>query len=232
MAAVGFGQDASATFVSYSFSANVTQEVRGNMLASSEESFFALGTLISGSFTYDNEAAVVASGPDGTIYASLSNLTGSIDGMNFSDTNGSSLVSNNGFDLDPFDPNNPLIDLLALAADGGPDTSLQGFSVVSQSTQFDLVNVRMFWLSPSGDFLDDESLPLMPAAEDAQIARLALDFVSANDPTLNHTVFAEPLAVTPIPLPAAVWMMLSGVGALRIVGRASTKQGRIAASRR
>ncbi|MEO1576435.1 MAG: hypothetical protein AAFU65_15920, partial [Pseudomonadota bacterium] len=104
-------------------------------------------------------------------------------------------------------------------ADGGPDVSLQGFSVDNQGTQFDLVNVRLFWFSPDGDFLDDESLPGMPAPEGVQIARMALDFVSASDPNITHSVFAEPLVVTPVPVPAAVWLMFSGLAALRLVRR-------------
>lgn len=220
MAALGLSQGASAASVSYTFSANVSLEIRGNMPATAAESFFAPGSLISGSFDYDNNGALITSSPDGTFYASMTNLSGGIDGMSFFDASGFSLVSNNGFDPNPFDPDNPLIDLLVLAADGGPDASLQGFSVMNQGTQFDLVNVRLFWLSPDGDFLDDESLPAMPAAEDAQIARMALDFVSASDPNITHSVFAEPLVVTPVPVPAAAWLMLSGLAALRVLRRA------------
>ncbi|MFK7888181.1 MAG: hypothetical protein AB8G16_15075 [Gammaproteobacteria bacterium] len=209
---------ASAATVEYTFSANVSLEIRGNQLATPEQTFFAPGTLIAGSFDYDPTAPLLLADSGGSIYGSVSNLTGSIDGRTFSDPSGFSFVSNNRFDLDPNDPNNPLIDFLSIAADGGPDATLDGFAIDNQGSQFDLVNVRLFWFSPQGDFLSDESLPNMPAPQ-TEIARMALDFVDLANPSITHTVFAEPLVVTPVPVPAAAWLLISALGVFRIFAK-------------
>lgn len=211
---------ATAAPLQYTFSANVSLEIRGDQLATSDQTFFTPGALLSGSFVYDNEAPLLFADSGGSIYGSVSNLSGSIEGRNFFDPSGFSLVSNNGFDPDPVNPNNPLIDFLAIAADGGPDATLDGFSIDNQGIQFDLVNVRLFWFSPQGDFLSDESLPGVPAPQ-TEVARIALDFVSLADPSITHTVFAEPLDVAPVPVPAAAWLLISALGVFRLVGKSA-----------
>lgn len=211
--------NAAAAPVEYTFSGSVFLEIRGNQLAAPEQTFFAPGTLLSGSFVYDNEAPLLFAGADGSFYSSVTDLSGSIDGLGFYDPSGFSVVQNNGFDPNPIDPDNPLIDFLAIAADGGPDATLEGFTVDNQGSQFALVNVRLFWFSPlAGEFLTDESLPDMPAPQ-TEVARIALDFIDLSDPSIMHSVFAEPLVVTPVPVPAAAWLMISALGALRVFRR-------------
>ena len=211
-----------AATITYEFSAAVSLETRNNMLATPDQRFFSDGTLISGLFDYDNGLMDGFPAPTGgTFYPALSNLTGMIAGNDFSDAQGAVGVINNGFDFDPGDPNNDLVDLMILVADTGApgDTLLSGFTVENGGTTFALVNVRLFWIADGTDYYDDESLPatLPPGLG---IARMALDFADVDNPDNRHIVFAEPLTVTAVPLPAAAWLFLSAAGALGWVGRA------------
>ncbi|MFK8029562.1 MAG: hypothetical protein AB8G18_04940 [Gammaproteobacteria bacterium] len=208
-------QAASATTTTYSYTANVSLEIRGNQLATGDQTFYAPGIQVSGSFDYDNTATAIPVPTGGTAYESVFNFNGTIGSDNFSDASGNTFVLNDGLDLDPNDPNNELTDLLSVSAEGGPVTNLNGFSIMNGGTLFTLVNVRLFWISPNGGFVDDELLPgeLAPMTE---LARLALDFVDLTNGANTHTVFADPLVLTasPVPVPAAVWLFVSALGIL------------------
>ena len=205
-----------ASTVQYTYSANVFLEIRGNQLATADQTFFSPGALVAGSFDFDSAAPAIPAGPNGTVYESIFNLTGSVDGNSFSDPGGGVVVINDGFDFNPGDPAEPLTDLLVIGAEGGPEVNLAGFSIGNGGSLFTLVNVRLFWINPNGGFIDDESLP-SELAPNTEIARLALDFVDVNNGNNTHTVFAEPLSLnaSPVPLPAAAWLFL---GAMSLLG--------------
>ena len=214
-------QNVSASTVHYQYTATVSLELRGNQLATPEQMFFAPSVLTSGSFDYNSAAPGFPVDSGGTAYAAISNMAGNIDGMAYADPSGGIFALNDGFDINPIDPNDPLTDLFIITAESpAVPNDLNGFSIENSGTTFALVNVRLFWLNQNGGFLDDELLPadLMFQTE---IARIAFDFQDINDPNNTHTVFGDPLVLTaaPVPLPAAVWMFMGAVGFLGAAGK-------------
>lgn len=206
-----------AATTTYTFSASVAFEVRGGQLATPAQSLFTPGAAIAGSFDFDNGVPGIPNPAGaGMVYGAVSNLLGSIEGNLFSDPEGGVLVLNNGLDLDPNSTDDMPVDLLVVAAEDGLTANLNGFSLMNGPDVFTLVNVRLFWFDTALDFLDDESLPadLAPATE---FARVALDFFDFSS-GMTHSVFAEPLVLTaaPVPLPAALWLMLSALGLLGV----------------
>ncbi len=98
-----FASSAAASTVEYTFSANVSFEIRGNQLATVDQQFFLPLAHISGSFEYDNSAAPIPA-ENGTTYESVFNLSASIEGNSFSDPGGGTLVINDGVESCRIDP--------------------------------------------------------------------------------------------------------------------------------
>ena len=126
----------------------------------------------------------------------MTNLVGSVDGMNFSDLIGLVLVGN-----DRFVPGG-LTDFFAVDADPGFNSSAppEAFNLVGfEINGFTLVNVRMFWIEGqlgAPDFLSNEALPtVLPGFE----GRLALDLTPTANPGVVSSVFFDGLIVGPSP---------------------------------
>jgi hypothetical protein len=83
---------------------------------------------------------------------------------------------------------------------------------------FVLHNIRVFWGENwiGTDFFDDESLP--PALPDLDFGMgvVALIFkpVNPESTTGDHIVGAPITVISAVPVPAAVWLFLSGLGVL------------------
>ena len=83
---------------------------------------------------------------------------------------------------------------------------------------FDLVNVRLFWFESGTDFLADETLPgSLPLGLGGITARLALDFRETTGSGITHSVFANSLTVTAVPLPSTLSLLVPGL--LILAGR-------------
>jgi hypothetical protein len=213
---------AMAASVNYQFQAAVSLETRNDQSATVDQRFFSAGDLVSGTFSYDASVVTGFPGPNaGTFYPppAFSNLSGSIAGNNFSDPGGAVGVLNDSFDSNPVDPNNELVDfVIMLAATPGAPANLVGFEVVNGVTTFGLANVRFFWIEGATDLFDDETLPAALPPGSGATARLALDFQDVNNPNNIHRVFADPLVVSAVPVPAAFWLFSSAMAMLGWVG--------------
>lgn len=185
------------------------------------------GGEIAGTFDYDPTAAPVANdgGVAGTFYpGAVTNLQGSWDGQYFSDAAGYVGVWNDSL----VDVGLDNVDLVQLTADGPSGGDLVGFEKVIGGVTYTLTNVRILWIEDDigntgpivDDFMDDELLPLMlPPTSDMYAARLALDFVALNNPANTRYEFGFGLQVTPVPLPASVWLMAMSLGGLFVAKR-------------
>lgn len=182
--------------ISYNFASGV--------LSSGDPALTALfaGLSVSGTFDYDNVTAPRLVVGEGSVIGSvlyietMTNLVGSVDGMNFSDLIGLVLVGN-----DRFVPGG-LTDFFAVDADPGLNSSAppEAFNLVGfEINGFTLVNVRMFWIEGQlgiMDFLSNEALPtVLPGFE----GRLALDFTPTANPGVVSSVFFDGLIVGPSP---------------------------------
>lgn len=201
---------------------------------------FASSSFVSGTFVYDPAAPLTATAGDGSsVYgnfttpsggtsSSITTLSGSVQGLSFSDIRGRSVVGN---ELASVGATAGPVDFLTLNAELTLFTNLVGFNIGS----FTLVNVRMFWLETQlgiTDFLPNQDLPaVLPSFQ----GRLALDFVPINTSgpvNFNHTVFFNGLTVAPvaaIPEPEIYALMLAGLGVLGFVARRNKPRERAAA---
>lgn len=216
------GNAAMAMAVKFAFQAPVTIETRNDLLATPEQQFFSEGSVISGSFSYDPSAAAGTVLPNSTFYPfpAFADLSGTIEGNSFSDPGGAVGVFNDTFDTDPVDPNNALVDFLILvSAPQNSPPNLSGFQVINGATTFELFNVRLFWIENTTDFYNDESLPGSLPPGDGATARISLDFRDVTNPDNIHRVFGEPLSVSVVPVPAALWLFPGAIAMLGWVGR-------------
>jgi len=181
---------------------------------------------LQGSFVYDSERPLTLTAGDGSsIYggnpSSYSDLSGTVDGHNFSDPRGFTQVADEKFSLfDPITSTTTMVDFLGLTADpalSNPNPhNLTGFSVGG----YTLVNVRMFWYEGMNmpelvpDLYNNQDLPTtLPSFH----GRLALDFVPTGNTNLSLTpgsIFFDGLSVTPVPEPETYAMLLAGLGLL------------------
>jgi len=181
--------------------------------------YFGSGAFVSGTFMYDAAAPSTGTGSNGaTNYGgNITVLTGTVQGLSFSDERGRTQV---GDELLP----GP-VDNLNLNSEPDLYTNLTGFDIGS----YTLINVRMFWLEGQlgiTDFLSSEDLPaVLPSFQ----GRLALDFVPTGTfpttPNFDHSVFFDGLMVTvAIPEPEIYAMMGIGLGLMGWIGRRRTQQ--------
>jgi hypothetical protein len=149
------------------------------------------GATVSGSFSYANwvPPALVLPGPTlpgATVYlGAMLNLTGTVNGMNFSDPIGIAVSGNERYQTLGG------TDFFSLAA-GSMET---GFDVGG----YTLVNVRWFQIETDttpNDFLDSD---LLPTSYPNEVGRLALDFNPPGDPDTRVSVFFEGFVATPSP---------------------------------
>ena len=180
--------------------------------------YFGSGAFVAGTFMYDSAAPATGTSSTGaTNYGgNVTALTGTVQGLNFSDEIGRTQV---GDELLP----GP-VDNLNINSEPTLYTNLIGFEIGI----YTLVNVRMFWREGQlgiTDFLSNENLPaVLPSFQ----GRLALDFVPTGTfpttPNFNHSVFFDGLTVTPVPEPEIYAMIGLGLGLLGWVGRRRKQQ--------
>jgi hypothetical protein len=178
---------------------------------------FAAEATVSGTFKYDPATALTGAGtvPGTSLYrGALSELLGSVQGLEFSDAAGAAVVGDEQTGTPPGTSGTDLLSLIADVRGNCSPCDLQGFVLGG----YQLVNVRIFWVEDGSgipDFLTDSNLPtLLPEFP----GKLALDFVSTTGtgPVLN--VFFGNVRVRPInaPDPAALLQELAlevgGVG--------------------
>lgn len=211
-----FNNAAMAVTVPYTFQAPVYLETRNNFEATPDQRFFSDGDMISGTFNYDSGVVSGSPGPNGgTFYPAFSDLSGTIEGNEFSDPDGEVGVFNDSFSID-------MLDLLLMRADSANlPANLSGFQVVNGATTFELYNVRLFWIEDTTDLYDDETLPVMLPPGSGAIARVALDFRDVTNSDNIHRVSGDPLVVSAVPVPAAVWLF--GSGLLGLIGISRSK---------
>ena len=150
------------------------------------------GLAPAGTFTYDNSVAQTGTAPErsshtgaATYFGGLTNLVGSVNGMQFSDPIGRIRVGD-----DRYEPTG-LTDIVFLHADPRSQVNFVGFEVGG----YTLTNVRMVWiegLNGIGDFLSSEDLPrVLPRFE----GTIAFDFVLTTDSNVLANVFFGALEV-------------------------------------
>ena len=175
-----------STAVSFTFTTDVASGGQDpNLLA------MFTGATVSGSFSYANwvPPAAVLPGPTlpgATLYlGAMLDLTGTVNGMSFSDPTGIAVSGNDRFQ------NLGGVDFFSLAA-GMLET---GFDVGG----YTLVNVRLFQIETDttpNDFLASDLLPVNYPNE---VGRLALDFNPPGDPNTTVSVFFADFVATPSP---------------------------------
>ncbi len=142
------------------------------------------GLSVSGTFDYDNSALQDAKGAEYTGYlGGMANLTGSVNGMTYFGP--ATIVSNDRY-------GSPMPgDFLHVAAGA---SNFAGF----ETSGYTLMAVRIFWIEGQlgiSDFLTSENLPTeLPRFE----GRLALDFVSTADASVQTSVFFDGVFVTQV----------------------------------
>lgn len=155
------------------------------------------GLSVTGTFDYDPDVAAVGTVPGGspaggsTIYpGAITNLSGSVGALSFSDPFGIGIVGNDEFELTI-----PPSDILLFSADIN-GLNLNGFDIAG----FSLVDVRMFWIEnllPITDFLSDQNLPgVLPSLQ----GRLAFDFTPTSNPGQLSSVFFDGFMVIQLPM--------------------------------
>ena len=177
--------------VSYDF-------VTGASASSNDGTLKALfaGMLVFGTFDYDAAASEITDeGLDegAVIYAgSIANVTGSVNGLDFSDPDGDTVVGNELFQQG-------IGDILSINTS---EADFVGFEV----NGYTLVKVRLFWIEGLRGGTDDFGRPLDFLPGDDLLVqlpdfegRLALDFTStANDGrTVRSTLFFDGLFASP-----------------------------------
>ena len=176
-----------STATVYSFATGNTSSSPDAVLAG----LFA-GTSVAGSFSYANWVPPLGvletqPNPGSVLYPdALPELSGSVNGLNFSGGFGFAVVGN--------ERNVPLggVDFMQLV-----DSSLDS---VFEIDNYRLTRVRWFWIETSttpDDFLDSDLLPEAPPVGFA--GRLALDFELISDPQTRVALFFEDLQVDPAP---------------------------------
>lgn len=195
---------------------------------------------ISGSFFYDASAAAYPEAYPGAFYGgAFTDLSGSVEFFdhvnpalyeyNFSDPDGLVSVYNDSLEFDPSSPE--LVDMLQLAAE--VDTSgagnFSGFQVAEEAGIYELRNVRIYWIEtpPSQlgfpDFLSDELLPATLPPDGRRPPIIAMDFIKQGDSSgAVHSFVAIRTTLTPVPIPAAGWLLLTSLGGLVVVKRRKT----------
>lgn len=127
-------------------------------------------------------------------------------------------------------PNGEVIDSLSLSGDFGIANGVVGFFAQSASgSSFNLwLDGMITTLLTEGDMLDGEVVEALSGASVGTLNRpfLADGFAAFEvrfdgEDTIYRAQFT-PTAVAPIPLPAAVWMLLAGLGTLGIIARRRT----------
>ena len=179
---------------------------------------------VSGTFIYDNQAPSTFTGKH-TIYdGSIADLTGTVDGNNFSDTTGGITMGN-----ETYDPDGTPRDFLQLYPGTGPPVpgNISNGFIIGDYT---LIKVRMFWIEDMlgvPDFLDNHDLlPTLPTYN----SRLALDFVETANPSGPvYYVYFEDLSVqwtsdlppssTKVPVHNGLWLIPSILGGLYLLRR-------------
>lgn len=197
---------------------------------------------VSGSFTYDPDGTLIgtaaapsATGAEGKFYQAIDNIEGTLytGGISytFSATPGVTGVYNEGlsFTVPPdFPIPNPYPDLydLLLLRGGQPSAPINGFTLGN----LPLSSVRLFWIEAlipnTPDFLPNDALPdSLPSFS----GRLALDFGASDASNIgSERVFFEGLRVTPVPLPGALMLLMSGMFTL-FAGARVRRRGNLAA---
>jgi hypothetical protein len=203
------------------------------------------GFAVTGSFYYDADAAVSFTVPAGfpdifpnnigsTIHdAALTNLTGSINGITFSDGIGSAHVGNETW----LAPPNPLGDFLQLT---GLTTDRVNDFVSGSVNGLQLTNARLFWIEGQRypdlvpDFISEPGLTdTLPSFA----GRVALDFsVAGSTLTLFRDNLIVTRAPTAVPEPESLSLLLAGCAALaarrrRAIAAAASKTTGLRAAR-
>jgi hypothetical protein len=187
------------------------------------------GYSVTGTFVYDADAPLTASFTGSPFVGGLnahtgavSNLTGSVAGLGFSDPTGAAAVGDDTYQpLIPTPP--PPADFLQLAfsVPGAAGSDFAGFSLLG----YELLNVRLFWIE--GLMLPELVPDFLPGTDDLPDVlpvfngRLALDFGSNGTLLPNNTgiVFFDNLRVTPVSVPEPGTALLLTAGLLLLVAR-------------
>jgi hypothetical protein len=207
--------EALATSITYTFDASTISEFRNGVAATSQERLFLSTDTISVTLTYD-DSVVGALDPFGMVYSNLSNIAVNVGSLNYNDSSGTTLVSN-----DAWLPvgSSDLVDAVllqscrcALPIIGSPQLA------DGAGEAFTLLDTRVFWGENfSGtDFLNDESLlsALPPVGGGSGAA--ALEFVTVESGAVvdRHVVRGQISSVSAVPIPAAAYLFASGLGLL------------------
>lgn len=155
-----------------------------------------------GTLTYDNAGAFAGdNGLGASLYDATVELTATLVSA------GSDLGTAGGENGTTVVNDDPGGDFVNVAMSGLGD-NWSGFSV----GDYDFVGVGAVFLG--SDFLDDESLPGILPPPGYERAFLNFSVVDINNPSVVEGLGVSVLALTPVPVPAAVWLLGSALGVL------------------
>jgi hypothetical protein len=207
--------DALAISTTYTFDVSTIVEIRNGVVATPQERLFLSTDTISVTLTYD-DSVVGAFDPFGMVYSNLSNTAVNIGSLNYNDSSGTTLVSNDAW---PPVGSSDLVDAVllqscrcALPVVGSPQLA----DGVGEA--FTLLDTRIFWGENfSGtDFLNDQSLlsALPPVGGGSGAAALAFVTIESGVVVDQHVVRGQISSVSAVPIPAAVYLFASGLALL------------------
>lgn len=217
-------QGVQAAPINYVFSGHSTGEYTGTGAAVSVGTIYSGTTALSGSFTYDNEAAAVGSVPvAGYNNAPFTAYQNAFSGIDMT-VGGSSVTADSGYGLvgDNVSPTGvpaTLDVLLGYSAGSNPLVNLSDLTVGDWS----LTGFSFVFFNGYNSFVGDE-LPDSPAGF-SNLMEFMFSNASGQEQKVRYQLDSIAVATVPVPEPASILLMALGVAGFWVSKRNIKKTG-------